>query len=375
MQVDKNFVGYPDFRFNLEEISGAVGDFGTLIPIIIGVAVVSDINLGYILLFFSIWYVITGLYFKMPVPVEPMKVIGAVVIAGGLSADQIKASGIIIGILFLLLGYLNQMKWIKRIVPNSAVRGIQLGLALILIRTSIRFISQDYIIAGICICILFIFVMAKRFYNIPDISALFILIFGAIAGAVMFGIPDFDFISKPVISIPSFNDFINGGWLLVIPQVPLTITNSILATSLLMKDLVNRDIDPDKLAKSIGIMNLISAPIGGFPMCHGAGGLAAQYRFGARTGMSNIISGMVLLPIALFCASPGFLALIPYGVIGALLVFVAVELGKHSLKTDSAIITLLTGILSLIFNITIAFITGIFLAGLLKYYKAKKRKL
>ncbi len=372
MQVNENLGRYPDFRLNLEEISGAVGDFGTLIPIIIGVAVVSDVNPGYILLFFSFWYVITGLYFKMPVPVEPMKVIGAVVIAGGLGADQIKASGIIIGILFLLLGYLNQMKRIKGIVPNSAVRGIQLGLALILIRTSIRFISPDYIIAGICICILLVFMMAKRFYNIPDISALFILIFGTLTGFIMFGIPDFDFISKPVFSIPSFYDFIQGGWLLTIPQAPLTITNSILATSLLMKDLVNRDIDPDKLAKSIGIMNLISAPFGGFPMCHGVGGLAAQYRFGARTGMSNIISGIILLPIALFCASPDFLALIPYGVIGALLVFVALELAKHSLKTDSLIITLLTGIMSPIFNITIAFIAGISLAGFLNYYRQRK---
>ncbi|MBS3817642.1 MAG: putative sulfate/molybdate transporter [Candidatus Thermoplasmatota archaeon] len=62
-----------DFRFNLEEAAGAVGDYGTIFPIIIGVAVVSNLNLGYILLFFSLWYIITGLYYKKPVPVEPMK--------------------------------------------------------------------------------------------------------------------------------------------------------------------------------------------------------------------------------------------------------------------------------------------------------------
>lgn len=91
---------WPDFRFNLEEISGAVGDYGTLIPIVLGVAIVSNFNLGHILLFFSVWYIITGLYYKMPMPVEPMKLIGAVVIAGGLNKEEIIASGIILGFFF-----------------------------------------------------------------------------------------------------------------------------------------------------------------------------------------------------------------------------------------------------------------------------------
>lgn len=105
-----------------------------------------------------------------------------------------------------------------------------------------------------------------------------------------------------------------GGVSLAISQAPLTITNAILSTSLLMKDLVHRDAKPDKLLISIGLINLTSVPFGGFPMCHGAGSLATQYRFGARTGGSNIISGMILLPIALFFASPEFVAIIPLGV-------------------------------------------------------------
>lgn len=129
-----------------------------------------------------------------------------------------------------------------------------------------------------------------------------------------------------------------------------------------MQDLIHREVEPDKLSISIGLMNLASVPFGGFPMCHGAGGLAAQYRFGARTGGSNIISGMILLPIALFFASPEFVAIIPMGVFGALLVFVAIELGKHSFKTSSYIVTITTAILALIFNMTIAFIVGIILA-------------
>lgn len=108
-------------------------------------------------------------------------------------------------------------------------------------------------------------------------------------------------------------------------------------------------------------MNLTSVLFGGFPMCHGAGGLAAQYRFGARTGGSNIISGLILLPIALFFASPEFVEIIPFGVFGALLIFVSIELGRHGLKTDSYIITGIIAITALLTNMTVAFILGMIL--------------
>lgn len=356
---------WPNFRFNLEEIAGAIGDYGTLIPIVLGVAIVSNVNLGHILLFFSIWYILTGIYYKMPVPVEPMKAIGAIVIAEGLSGSEIAASGIILGILFLVLGLCKGMKFIQEKVPISVIRGIQLGLALLLLKASFNFIIRDYILAVICIIIVILFLIANKLGKIPNVSAILILIIGIIVGFSISGIPPISIISLPNIIIPSIQDFLKGGWLLAIPQAPLTITNAILATSLLMQDLVHRDVDPDKLSKSIGLMNLTSVLFGGFPMCHGAGGLAAQYRFGARTGGSNIISGLILLPVALFFASPEFVAIIPFGVFGALLVFVATELGKHSLKTDSYIVTGIIAILTLITNIAIAFLVGMMLAYVL----------
>lgn len=271
---------WPDFRFNLEEIAGAVGDYGTLIPIVLGVAIVSNVNLGYILLFFAIWYIITGIYYKMPVPVEPMKTVGAIAIAGGLTGKEIAASGIILGIFFLFLGLCKGMKFVQKKIPKSVIRGIQLGLALILIKTSINYIVEDYILAIICIVIILIFFIANKFGKIPNISAIVILLIGVVVGFSIYGIPSVNMISLPSIIIPTLQDFQKGGWLLALPQAPLTITNAILATALLMQDLLQRDVDPDKLSKSIGIMNLISVPFGGFPMCHGAGGLAAQYKIG-----------------------------------------------------------------------------------------------
>ncbi len=358
----RNKKTWPDFRFNAEEIAGAVGDYGTLIPIVLGVAIVSNINLEYIILFFSIWYIITGIYYKMPVPVEPMKAIGALVIAGGMSGGEIAASGIIVGILFFALGLFKGMKFIQEKVPQSVIRGIQLGLALLLIKTAINFIIGDYILAIICISIIILFFIVNKLGKVPDVSALCILFIGIIVGFSLYGIPRIRIISTPNLIIPTLQDFLKGGWLLAIPQIPLTIANAILATALLMQDLVHREVDPDKLSVTIGLMNLTAVPFGGFPMCHGAGGLAAQYRFGARTGGSNIISGLILLPIALFFASPEFVAIIPFGVFGALLVFVAIELGRHSIKTDSYLITGIIAILALVVNMTVAFIAGMILA-------------
>jgi MFS superfamily sulfate permease-like transporter len=362
MKTDNKFNTWPDFRFNLEEIAGAIGDYGTLFPIVLGVSFVSNLNLGYILIFFSAWYIITGLYYKMPIPVEPMKVIGAIVIAGGLSQQEITASGMILGALFLILGFGKGMKIIQDKVPSSVVRGIQMGLALILFRTSISFIIKDSILSIICITIIILFFIANKFTHLTDISAIVVILIGIVIGLLKFGIPQIRILPLPTLIIPCIQDFVKGGWLLAISQVPLTITNAILSTSLLMQDLIHREVEPDKLSISIGLMNLTSVPFGGFPMCHGAGGLAAQYRFGARTGGSNIISGIILLPIALFFASPEFVAIIPLGVFGALLVFVAIELGKHSLKTNSYIVTITIAILALIFNMTIAFIVGMILA-------------
>jgi len=350
---------WPDFRFTLEELAGAVGDYGTLFPIVLAVAVVTELHLGHILFFFAVWYIFTGLYYKKPVPVEPMKAIGAIVIAGEFTQGEIAASGIILGVLFIVLGFTKSMKFLSDKIPNSVIRGIQLGLALILLETSIDFVTEDFLISSVSIGIILTFFVVKQFKELPDVSSLVVLALGLGIGLTINGFPGITLPPIPSISLPNLSDAFTGFWSLSIPQAPLTITNSILATSVLMADLFRRKADPDELSKTVGLMNIISAPFGGFPMCHGSGGLAAQYRYGARTGGSNIMSGLILLIIALFFASPAFIGILPFAIFGALLVFVAIELGKHSFKTESYIITGLVAILSLVFDISVGFVVGL----------------
>jgi len=209
--------------------------------------------------------------------------------------------------------------------------------------------------------------------KIPDLSALILLAAAVVIGVFLHGVPDIYIINIPGLVIPSFTDYIASIPELVLPQAVITITNAILATSLLTKDMFSREIPPEKLSKTIGLMNIFSTPFGGFPMCHGAGGLAAQYRFGARTGGSNIFAGVILLVIAAFFAGPAIQELISPGIYGALLVFVAIEMGKHGLKTDSLPVTVVTGVLALL-SVVGGFVAGMVLAYLMDWNRKRKQK-
>ncbi|HOB18836.1 MAG TPA: putative sulfate/molybdate transporter [Candidatus Methanoculleus thermohydrogenotrophicum] len=362
-------------RITLEEIAGAVGDFGTIFPIMLGVAIVCpDVNVSHFFLFIAVWYIIAGLYYRLPIPIEPMKAIGAIVIAEGLSGGEIVASGIVVGALFLLLGLVGGMTWIGERIPESVVRGVQAGLALLLLRTSLNYIVSDALFAVLSIGIIVVFFIASQRARVPDISALVVLVIGLAVGIATQGMPPFRLIPIPSLIIPTPADFIAGTWNLVLPQIPLTLTNAILATSLLSYDLFPKNgVDPDRLSRTIGAMNLISTPLGGFPMCHGAGGLAAMYRFGARTGGANIIAGTFILIFAVAFAPPEVLTLIPLGVFGALLVFVAIELGKHSVKTESYLVTGAIAVLTLVFGLTVAFIIGMILAYALEWRERRRQ--
>lgn len=359
-------------KFSLSELAGSLGDFGTIIPLIIAVALVSDVNARYVLLFFGIWFILTGLYYRLPIPLEPMKAIAVIVIAGGISSGEIAASGLILGVLFLVLGYGRVFEVIDRWVPKSVVRGIQLGLGLLLFKASADFVIKDPFFFVLGIVIVIIFLVLFRYRRVPDLSSLCVIGVGLIGGLLLNGIPPVSLIPAPQLVIPIPEDFSSAFSTLVLPQVVLTIANAILATSLLTKDLFSTDIPPRKFSASIGLMNLTSVPFGGFPMCHGAGGLAGQYRYGARTGGANVYAGLIFLFLALFFSSPQILSIIAVGVLGALLVFVGIEMARHSLKTESLAITGIIGVLALLSSMTIAFIIGMVVAYFFTWVDRKR---
>jgi len=359
-------------RFTLSEFAGSLGDFGTIIPLVLAVALVSDVNPRYILLFFGIWFILTGLYYRLPIPLEPMKAIAVIVIAGGIGSGEIAAAGLILGVLFLVLGYGRCFEVIEKWVPESVVRGIQLGLALILFKASVDFVIKDSFFFVLGIAIIVAFILLVHYRKVPDLSSICVIAVGVVGGIILHGIPPLSLIPAPQLVIPLPTDFPSALSTLVLPQVVLTIANAILATSLLTKDFFGKDVPPKKFSTTIGLMNLTSVPFGGFPMCHGAGGLTGQYRYGARTGGASIIAGLIFITLALFFTSPEVLSIVAVGVLGALLVFVGIEMGRHSLKTDSVVVTGLIGVLALAMSMTIAFIVGMAAVYLLEWVKKKQ---
>jgi hypothetical protein len=359
-------------KFSLSELAGSLGDFGTIVPLILAVALVSDVNVRYVLLFFGIWFIFTGLYYRLPIPLEPMKAIAVIVIAGGIASGEIAAAGLMFGVIFLVLGYGRFFEIIDRWVPQSVVRGIQLGLALLLFKASEGFVFKDPVFFVIGIAIIIAFFILVRYRSFVDLSSICVIGAGLAGGLILYGIPPLSLIPSPQLVIPIPHDFLSAFSTLVLPQVVLTIANAILATSLLTKDLFAKDVQPKKLSTTIGLMNLTSVPFGGFPMCHGAGGLAGQYRYGARTGGANVYAGLIFITLALFFTSPQVLSIIAVGTLGALLVFVGLEMGRHSLKTDSIAITGIIGILALVTSMTLAFIAGMIMAYLLTVTRKKQ---
>lgn len=177
--------------------------------------------------------------------------------------------------------------------------------------------------------------------------------------------------------MPTADDFINAFILLVVPQIPLTIGNAVMGTADTCHTLFGKGPLTEKasyraFATSMGLMNTAIGMIGGMPVCHGAGGLAAHYRFGARTGGSNIMIGIVFLIIALGFGKIGIslLSAIPNAVLGILLLFAGLELGMMikdvSEKNDLFVALLIAGIGFATTNMGIAFFMGIVVMYLIK---------
>ena len=165
----------------------------------------------------------------------------------------------------------------------------------------------------------------------------------------------------------SWGDFVKGSLLLAIPQLPLTIGNAVIAIRAENNELFpDRPVSDRMMAISQGIMNLVTAPFGGIPLCHGAGGMAGHVRFGARTGGSLVMLGGIMMLLALFFSqSVGLLfQIFPKAVLGVILFFAGAELAIStrdigSRKEDFYVMLVVAGFA--MWNMGAAFLAGVIL--------------
>ncbi|MBI2850430.1 MAG: sulfate permease [Chloroflexi bacterium] len=383
------------FKFNRWELAGALGDLGTLLPLTVALVTLNHMNATSVFLVVGLTYALSGLFYRLPVPVQPLKAVAAIAITAGLSASVISASGLIMGVLLLLLAVTGLIKPISKLFPLRIVRGIQVGVGLFLIRAGISLVTSRQVVIGgsnamvsishfsvpislllAIACGLGLLLLLKSRHLPP---ALVILALGVAIGLVWGSSQGLNTVrlglSLPSLSSPSLADLSTALLVLVIPQIPLTLANAVFAmsnTAEMYFGAEARRVTPKALLTSMGLANLTAGLVGGVPVCHGSGGLTAHYRFGARTGSAPLMIGALFIALAIVVDGNilPILSLIPYPVLGVLTIFIGVmhallarDMRNHEDVSVVAVIALTALITT---NLAIGFAAGIVLHLVLK---------
>lgn len=371
-----------DIRFNRNELSGAFGDIGTDLPLIAGMIAVCSLDPVSSFVMFGAMQIMTGITYGIPLPVQPLKAMAVLMISQKLSGNLLYGAGLSIGVLMLLLTTTNLLKYIVKAIPKSVVRGIQFGLGLSLAGLALKnYIPQDgasgYVIAGIAFLLIVLFIGNKKF---PP--AIFVVLLGLIYAG--FFTVDFSklfsnfAVKLPAFQVPLINDIIDGFLLLAIPQIALSVSNSVIATKRTITDLFpEKKLTVNKIGWTYSLMNLINPFFGGIPTCHGAGGIAGHYSFGGRTGGSVVIYGVLFVVIGLFFSGgfAEFVKFFPMAVLGVILLFEALTLMSFikdiTASKKCLFVSLVVALISfsLPYGYAIGLLTGILLDFLIKKEK------
>lgn len=313
----------------LHDASASVADLGVLAPIAIALMIGNGFDAGTILVGAGALYLAAGLYFRVPVPVQPIKAAAAIAIALRIPAETLALAGVLLGLALVLIAATGASKLLVKAFAPPIVRGLQLGVGAILVKTAIDMASTgqrtSLIVAGAVALVLIVAGRSGRRY-----PAALAVVVGAVAYSLSSGqAPSFDLaLWQPELNEQLFDLAAIGSALvlLVIPQIPLTLGNAVVA----VVDLEHRyfpleakKVDARSISYSAGIANVLTGAFTGMPMCHGSGGLTAHYRAGARSHRMNIIIGSTLLAVGLFLGPTALaaLAMIPLPVLAGFLAF------------------------------------------------------
>jgi len=354
------------------EWAGAFGDLGTMIPFVVAyIGMVGMDPLG-VLFAFGVTLIVCGLYYRTPIPVQPMKAAGAVAVTQAaqtavITPAAVLGAGLTTGLIWLLLGMTGTARRVAALVPRFVVTGIVLGLGMAFMIQGIEMMATNWLVAGIGLAGTVLLLTNRK------VPAMFLLlVFGAACGLVqdpslwgkVSGIT-FEFHApRFALAEITWRDLMLGAVFLTLPQLPLTLGNAIIATreenNRLFSD---RPVHDNQLANSTGMLNVFGSAVGGIPMCHGAGGMAGHVAFGARTGGATVILGALLLVIAVFLSGSllTLLEIFPGAVLGVILFLTGAQLalGSCDLSPDKGerFLTLITAAFC-IWNVGIGFLVG-----------------
>ena len=340
--------------FSWSELTGAIGDSVTVLPLVVAIAVLTELSLAIMLIWFGIFQVIWGFYYGAPISVEPMKALAALLLAGTITTGEFILAGLLLGVILLGVGTTGTLGRIGRYIGSPVVRGIQFGVVLVLLETGLRLGVGDLQLAGLAAGIAIVLV-ALGYWNLTAIG---VLLVGGVVAVFYGGIPEpalpstdgLFVISTASLTVPMIEA--------TVAQLAMTVGNAALAASVLMSDYFDRDVSPDELSNSMGVMNVVAIPFGALPMCHGSGGIAGKYAFGARTAGANVFLGIGYVLLAV--GAVGLVAVYPLSMLGVILALVALQLAKTSLQQAQAYpLVIGIGLLGLVINLGVAFVVGL----------------
>jgi MFS superfamily sulfate permease-like transporter len=359
-------------RFDRMEVAGAFGDLGTLVPFVVAYISVLKMDPFGVLLAFGVAMIVCGVIYRTPIPVQPMKAAGAIATTQAaqtivITPAMVWGASLATGVVWLLLGLTGTARYVTRLINRPVVLGIILGLGFGFMIEGAKVMAQNWWISGAAL------LATSLLLTNRVIPAMFLLLlFGASYGIlsdptllaalreirIELRLPTF------ALSGVTFNDLLIGTVFLALPQVPLTLGNAVIAITEENNRLFpQRPVNESKISTSTGLINLLSAGLGGVPMCHGAGGMAGHVQFGARTGGAVVILGLVLLATAtLFSGSVAtLLRLFPPAVLGVILFLTGAQLalGACDVPKDRGerFVLMVTGALA-VWNVGIAFVVG-----------------
>ncbi|XP_019157643.1 PREDICTED: molybdate transporter 1 [Ipomoea nil] len=408
------------FRSKWAELNGAMGDLGTYIPIVLALTLAKNLDLGTTLIFTGVYNFVTGAVYGVPMPVQPMKSIAAAAISSpSFDIPEVMAAGICTGGILFLLGITGLMQLVYKLIPLSVVRGIQLAQGLSFAMTAVKYVRNEQnfsksksagerpwlgldglLLAIICAGFIILVngsgedqengeeeeespirtkksTVTKIIALLP--SAFIIFLLGLILAIIRDpnAVKRFKFgpSSIKVVKISKHawkEGFVKG----TIPQLPLSILNSVVAVCKLSTDLFpGKEVSATSVSVTVGLMNLVGCWFGGMPCCHGAGGLAGQYKFGGRSGGCVALLGVVKVVLGLVLGSSivKILVQFPVGVLGVLLLFAGVELAMcardMSSKEESFVLLVCTAVSLVGSSAALGFLCGIIAHLLLRFRK------
>ncbi|HJP65505.1 MAG TPA: putative sulfate/molybdate transporter, partial [Actinomycetota bacterium] len=326
-------------RFGIGDVSGAVADLGILVPLVAALVLVNGLDAGSVLLFAGLLVLVSGAAFGIPFPVQPLKALTAVAVAERVAPGVIHAAGLEIGLFLLVISIRSVADVLARLFTHPVVRALQLGVGVLLVITAWKLVDKPpTVFRGTPPSPWPVFLAVSAFAAVVwaarhrrYVLALVLLGGGAVATIVSAGgVGGGLSVHVPTVSMPGWSALASAFFLLVVPQIPLTFGNAVVATTDLSHEYFGSRgsrVTPARVCVSAGVGNVVSALGGGMPMCHGAGGLTAHYRLGARTAAMNVLLGGALVVLGLFFAPqiPAVLGTLPVWVLAAFLGYAGIR--------------------------------------------------